>query len=142
MNRKKSIETVQITVKITKQTYETLRKLSAKENKPLSEIVRCFIDKGLSIQSYKNDIDFIRSQIKEQVTSVLKPALERIIKISIKTGVISAAGYFLNAQVLSELVNPSRRKELNEILEESKKMGVAYFKLSDSEIEKFYDGLR
>lgn len=138
MNGKPLIMTVQISVKVTNQTYETLKKLSSKENKPIAEIIRQFIEKGLSLQSYKDDTNFIRIQIREEMTSILKPSIDRIIKICVKSGIVSAAGYFLNAQALSEFINPSRQKEFSKSLEESKKMGVAYFKLKDKEIEEFY----
>lgn len=127
---------IQITVKVKPNIDEELKRLSAKTNRPVAELVREFIDKGLNINGYKNETDFIREQIREELKSILLPNIERLIKIIVKSGITSASSFFLTGKVLSELVAPSRQLELKEILEEAKKLGIAYIQAKDSDLSK------
>ena len=69
--------------------------------------------------------------------SIVDPKIERIIKLIVKSGIVSAAGYFLNAEMLAEFIPPTRQRELQNVLLESKKQGIVYFRLTDQEIEEF-----
>ncbi len=129
--------TMQVTVRLPMEVYESLQKLSSKNKKAMAENMRIFIEKGLNVQANKEDIDFIRKQIREELYSIISPNIERIVKICVKSGIVSAAGYFLNAEALTEFVHPSRQRDFKKSLDESKKLGVAYFRIKDSEIEEY-----
>lgn len=132
-------KTIQITVKVRESTYQSLVKYAAKSGRPLAEIVRGFIDKGMNIEGYKEEIDFIRRNIREEINAILKPQTERLIKLFLKGGIAGAAGYFLNAVALSEFVAPQRQREFEEILTRSKKLGVQYFKMPSEEAINLLD---
>jgi hypothetical protein len=136
MNKKQE-PTVQITVKVKEPLLKDLQKVARKSGVSLAELVRGYIDKGMGIDAAKADIDFVRQQIREELSAQLKPAVERIVKLTIKSGIASAAGYFLNASALSEFISPARQREYEEVLAESKKLGVYYFRLPSSEVEEF-----
>ena len=136
MNPKKQ-PTVQITVKVKESQYKDLQKLARKSGVSLAELVRGYINKGMGVDTSKADIDFIRQNIREELSAQLKPAVERMIKLMVKSGIVSAAGYFLNAAALSEFIPPTRQREYEEVLAESKKLGVAYFRLPSNETEEF-----
>ncbi len=137
VNKKLKENSVFTGVKLDKKTRETLEKWAIKEGVTISELIREFIVKGMSIGSYKEEIDFIRQQIREEISMQLKPAIDRLVKITVKSGIVSAAGYFLCASALSEFVHPARQKEYEEVLAESKKLGVYYFRLPSKEAEEF-----
>lgn len=137
MNPKKE-KAVQLTVKVTPATSEALQTLSSKQHISVAQLLRSYIDKGLAIDAYKGDIDFIRKQINEELRHVLHPQVERLAKIGVKAGIASAASQFLTAELLSSFVHESRRRDYEEVLTEAKKLAVAYFKLRDDEIEQFY----
>jgi predicted DNA-binding protein len=137
--RKTQEKTIQITVKVKESTYQSLNKYAAKSGRPLAEIVRGFIDKGMNIEGYKEEIDFIRRNIREEINAILKPRTERLIKLFLKGGIAGAAGYFLNAVALSEFVSPQRQREFEEILTRSKRLGVQYFKMPSEEAINLLD---
>jgi len=122
---------------VTEDKYKLLQGLAKTRNLSLSEYVRQMLDDGASIDGCKNDIDFIRKHIREELTNIVDPKIERIIKLIVKSGIVSAAGYFLNAEMLAEFIPPTRQRELQNVLLESKKQGIVYFRLTDQEIEEF-----
>jgi predicted DNA-binding protein len=126
-----------VTFRMTEEKKAELEKLAAKRKMPVSELIREFIDKGLSVQGYSDDIDFIRRNIREELKAQLAPAVDRLVKLTVKSGIVSAAGYFLNASALSEFVHPSRQREFEETLAESKKLGIYYFRLPSNEAAEF-----
>ena len=133
-------KTVQITVKVKESAYQNLVKYAAKSGRPLAEIVRGFIDKGMNIEGYREEIDFIRKNIREEINAILKPQTERLIKLFLKGGIAGTAGYFLNAAALSEFVVPERQREFEEVLTRAKKLGVQYFKMPSDEAFDLLDG--
>ena len=127
----------QLTVKVTPQQQKDLQKLAASQHISLAQLLRNFIDKGLTVDGHAEGIDFIRRHIREEINNALNPRMERLIKLQVKGGIVSAAGYFLNAEMLAEFIPPTRQRELQDVLLESKKQGVVYFRLTDQEIDEF-----
>jgi hypothetical protein len=91
------------------------------------------------IEKTQKDMDFIRSNIRAELESYLKPQVERIIKCVIKGGITSSAGYYLNAKALAEFVPPHLRVEYENALLESKKLGVAHMQVKDRKVEEFME---
>ena len=52
------------------ETLESLDKLAAKKHTTASELVRGYVDKGLSIEGNREDIDFIAQIIRQELTAV------------------------------------------------------------------------
>ena len=97
-------EIVQITVKVTKEKAEILKTLSTKKHMSMSELVRRFIDKGLNVESYKEDVDFFAEIVRAELTSIynindIKQILDiqtnRLAKMIMKIGKISSGQLFL-----------------------------------------------
>lgn len=129
MNSKRLIKT---SLKLPKEKDEALLKYANKyHNGNKSSAIREFIDKGLAINSYKDEIDFIRQIINEELESTLEPYMNRLIAISLKGGVMSASSHFALAEVLEKLVDPKYRRILEEVLTENKKRGYAYMTSKD-----------
>ena len=117
----------QLTVKISTEKEKSLKKYANQyHNGNVAKSVREFIDKGLAINSYKDDIDFIRQMINEEIENSIEPYMKRIISICVKGGVMSASSHFALAEVLQKLVDPKYRRILEEVLTENKKRGYAY----------------
>lgn len=117
--------------------YDALEKLSAKNGINISEQIRIFINKGLSIEATQSDIDDICSHIRTELESYLKPQVDRIIKCVIKGGISSSASYYLNAKALSEFVPVHLQVEYENALMESKKLGIAHMQVRDRKIDEF-----
>ena len=128
---------VKVSFWITEDEHKLLSGLAQKRHLSLSEYVRRTLEDGASVDGCKNDIDFIRRHIREELSNIINPKVERIVKLVVKSGIVSAAGYFLNAEMLAEFIPPTHQRELQDVLLESKKQGVVYFRLTDQELEEF-----
>lgn len=71
-------KTIQITIKVKESIYQELVKYAARSGRPPAEIVRGFIDKRMNIEGYKEDIDFIRKNIRE---GEFKKEIRRILNV-------------------------------------------------------------
>ena len=124
-------------IKIPKDKKIQLEKYANKyHNGNISMAIREFIDKGLAINSYKDEITFIRQMINEELEATLNPYMNRLIAISSKGAIMSASSHFALAEVLNKLVAPEDRRILEEVLAENKKKGYVYIKSKDYKIEK------
>ena len=131
---KKQLEFVGI--KIPKDKKRQLEKYANKHhNGNISIAIREFIDKGLAINSYKDEITFLRQMINEELEPTLNPYMNRIIAISSKGAIMSASSHFSLAEVLASLVDPRYRRNLEEILTESKKKGYVYITSKDEKLK-------
>ena len=130
-------ETRKISVRILSDTYASLEALAASRQITPSELIREYIDKGLSVDATLADMDNIRAHIRAELESYLRPQVDRIIKCVVKGGIVSSAGYFLTAKALADFVPPEFQVEYEDALLESKKLGIAHMQVKDSKVEEF-----
>ena len=119
-NKKK--ETVKISVRILKEDYEKLCKLSTNDNKGISQIVRDFIEDGLKIKANTEDIEKITAIIKKQMEIVCVSPIDRMIKIIIKNIKSTEA----NKQVTYELLKEFTKQNSDEIIEKAEQLAGVY----------------
>lgn len=117
--------------------YDSISSYSIKKSISISEAVRQLISKSLILEKTTEDMDFIRSNIRAELESYLRPQVERIIKCVIKGGIASSAGYYLSAKAISDFVPEHRQAEYESALMESKKLGVAHMQVRDRKVEEF-----
>lgn len=132
-----SKETRKVSIRMMNDTYLALEELAASRRITPSELIRQYIDKGLSVDATLADMDNIRSHIRAELESYLKPQVDRIIKCVIKGGITSSAGYFLTAKALASFVPPHLQVEYESALMESKKLGIAHMQVKDKKVEDF-----
>lgn len=127
-------------------TLKTLDTLAAKNNTTTSELVRQFVEKGLSVDGYKQDVDFIASILRQELLSVyhiedIKAVVEqqtnRIAKMHMKSGKIDAAAFFLLIKVLMNLAHEGTEDEFDQMLNEAVTLGVDYMQKKDFQINSF-----
>lgn len=129
-----------------KETLEALDKLAAKKHTTTSELVREYVDRELSIEGSREDIDFIARLIRQEITAVyhvdeIKAIVDhdadRLAKMLMKIGKINGAMFFLLIKVLMNLVGEGREDEFDRMLSESVKLGVDYMQKKDFQINSF-----
>lgn len=130
-------ETRKISVRILSDTYASLEALATSRRITPSELIREYIDKGLSVEATLADMDNIRAHIRAELESYLRPQVDRIIKCVVKGGITSSAGYFLTAKALADFVPPELQVEYEDALLESKKLGIAHMQVKDNKVEEF-----
>lgn len=93
-------------VVLTDELMDALNRYSAKNHITSSQAIRQFIEKGLSIESYEQHQTEIRKYIREEIETVLpivmKPYMERLIKMQAVATRVSSAALQCNVAVLAE----------------------------------------
>ena len=127
-------------------TLETLDKLAAKKQTTTSELVRGYVEKGLSLDGNREDIDFIASIIRQELMAVyhvedMKGICDhntnRLAKMLMKIGKINGAIFFLLIKVLINLTNEGSEDDFEQMLSEAVKLGVDYMQKKDFQINSF-----
>lgn len=128
------------------ETLKTLDTLAAKNNTTTSELVRQFVEKGLSVEGYRQDIDFIAGIIRqelmavyhiEDIKAVVEQQANRIAKMHMKSGKIDAAAFFLLIKVLMNVANEGTEDQFDQMLNEAVTLGVDYMQKKDFQINSF-----
>lgn len=143
----KPYTTIQLNVKVTEDTADQIRKLAITHDITVAEQFRRFIEQGLSVQCYEQNIDLIASIIRQELMSIYRPEdiqrrvaeqlEESLRKFEIaqrKSGKVSASGYFLLIKMMIYLTNQISEEDFVHMVEESGKLGVEYMKQSNSSI--------
>lgn len=117
-------------------TMKELKKLAALRNIYVSDIVREFVKKGLAINSYKEDTELIREIVREELKNVLEPQINRIVKMLMKIGKVSAGTMYSNLSVIQHIVDQDQQ-EFYEMVNRSLRLGVDYMKKKDIEIDGY-----
>ena len=108
---------------------EEIEKLANHRNCFASDVIRDFVDKGLSVQGYKNDVDFLVSIIRQEVKVEMRAQANRLAAMMYKIGVIAAANYFMDVQMMSDVINPSMQADFKDIHSNAQKQGREYMNL-------------
>lgn len=139
MSNKKPRTVQRRSVAFTVHQLEQLEKLAAKKNTTASDLIRTFIDKGLEIDGYTQDVDFIAGIVRQEIKAQLSPQIERLVKILMKSGKISAALYYLTLKLFVQMVSGERLVSLKEMATETRKLGVKYMQYKDHEINQYLE---
>lgn len=117
-----------VSVTLTEDEYNEVKRIAAKEDRSMSEVGRMFITQGLNGTLTKDNMDDIAPVIREQVDSVLSPKLERLISLVAKTCIQSGTAAYLSADAIFKFVPAVQREEVNDSYEEARKKAVVYMK--------------
>lgn len=117
-----------ITVTFTDEEYASLKLIASKENVSMSEVVRNYTKHGLNGTLTKDNIDFLVPIIREQLSSIINPAVERLSMLSAKACVQSGAAAYLSAEAINRFVQPSEREDVAKVYEAARKKSVLYIK--------------
>ena len=128
-------QTVQITVKVRQGEYESLQKLAAKTHRPMAEIVRGYIKGGMDIERSKEDIDFIRKQIREELDIMLRPQINRLAKLLMRIGMMTISFCYFNSKIVHRFVPFTDRVSYEELLAECKHNAAAYLNMRDASLD-------
>ncbi len=129
-----------------KYTLEKIEKIAINKGLKTSEVIRLFIDKGLNIESSREDIDFITDIIRQELTSIyrledIKEILDkqtnRLAKMLMKIGKMSTGQLFLLINLFLQIVDSADENKFDEILEKSMRNGVNYMQKKDFQVNDF-----
>jgi hypothetical protein len=123
-------------VRFKAKSIEEMQKIADIQNVTVSEIVREFVEKGLTVDGYKEDIDFITGIIRQELKDILEPQINRIVKMLMKIGKVSAGTMYSNLALI-QLINEEDQEVYFEMLTRSLRLGVDYMKKKDFEVDTY-----
>lgn len=118
---------------------EQLDKLAVRQKTTTSELVRVYVEKGLAIDGHKEDVDLIATIVRQEIKAQLDTQIDRLAKMLMKTGKISAGLYYLVLKLLLKQFGSTRSQSLRELATETRKMGVKYMQMRDYEINDYLE---
>lgn len=123
------------TIRLDQTTYNQLNKIAQSRNKPLATVIRETIKKGLSVEWIDENVDTVSKIVRQQLDLTLKPHVNRLAKLSSKSGHMSATAAFLNVQAFMDLVPKEKRKDVIELYNNARKKAVEYMKTNTKDWE-------
>jgi predicted DNA-binding ribbon-helix-helix protein len=123
-------------IRFEKKDMIELQKIASLRNISVSEVVREYVKKGLVITSYKEDTDFIREVVREELRDVLEPQINRIVKMLMKIGKVAAGTMYSNLNVIHQITDQDQQ-EFYDMVNRSLRLGVEYMKKKDMEIDTY-----
>jgi hypothetical protein len=122
-------------VDLSPATYEALRKIAAVQNKPVSEIIRKYIEQGLNVDKTARDIDFIRKQIREELDIMLKPQINRLAKLLMRVGMMDISFCYFTSKLVHLFAPVDDRTSYEELMAECKHNAAAYLNMRDASLD-------
>jgi hypothetical protein len=109
-------------------TLEQIEKIAAKKNVYASDVIRDFVNKGLSVTGYEDNVELISGIVRQVVSAEIGRQANRLAAMLFKIGVITAGGYFMSARIISDVINPSMQEDFKDINSNARKLGIDYMK--------------
>lgn len=125
----------QIHLRVEDDQYQKIKNLAHKRGLSITVLLREFIDQGLQERLAAENLDLIAMVVRKQVEITMKPHVERLARLSSKTGHMAATSTFLNAQALMDLVPDDRRREIRTMYANARKQAVQFMKTKTTEYE-------
>lgn len=133
-------------VYLTKEMCGQIDKIADREHISRNEQIRRYIEKGLAVEGYGQDIDLIAGIIRqelqaiyhiEDIKAVVEQQTNRIAKMHMKSGKIGAAAFFLLIKVLMNVAHEGTEEQFDQMLNEAVSLGVDYMQKKDFQINSF-----
>ena len=126
---------VKRSVDLSPKTYEALQKIAATQGKPVSELIRKYINDGMSADKTREDIDFIRKQIREELDILLKPQINRLAKLLMRIGMMTVSFCYFSSKIVHMFVPIRDRTSYEELMAECKHNAAAYLNMRDASLD-------
>lgn len=117
-----------ISATFTDKDYETIKLIATKNNVSMSEVVRDYTIQGLNGKLTQDNLDVLVPIIREQLSSILDPAINRLASLSAKTCVQAGAAAYLSAEAIAKLVPVELSEEVENSYEAARKKAVQYMR--------------
>ena len=133
--RAKSVipKTQKRSVVFTSETLEQIEKLAIKKNVFASDIIRGFVEKGMAVNGYEENIDTITAIIHQEIETSIKSLANRLAGMINRLTIISAAGYYTNIATVSDLIDKDRYSSFEKIERLARKRALVYANMKSAD---------
>lgn len=133
-------------VYLTKEMCEQVDQAAVRGHISRNEQIRRYIERGLDVEGYSQNIDFIAGILRqellavyhiEDIKTIVEQQTNRIAKMHMKSGKIDAAAFFLLIKVLMNLAQEGTTDQFDQMLGEAVALGVDYMQKKDFQVNSF-----
>lgn len=124
----KAEDNTRINVQFDIDSYKQIKLIADKNHISMSEVVRSWAMQGLNGTLTQKNLDILIPIIREQLSSILDPAVNRLASLSAKTCVQAGAAAYLTAEAILKFVPENKSEEVIESYERARKKSVLYTK--------------
>lgn len=110
------------------ESYKQIKLIADKNHQSMSEVVRDWAMQGLDGTLTEQNLNVLIPIIREQLDSILNPAVNRLASLSAKTCVQAGAAAYLAAEALNSFVPSEKSQDFMDAYESARKKSVAYMK--------------
>lgn len=135
---KQQEEKITTSIYLTKQMCSEIDKKADREHISRNEQIRKYIEKGLAIESYEENIDLITTIIRQELDASIKGLGNRLAGMLNRVTIISAAGYYANIALISELIDTDRYSSFEKIERLARKRALAYANMKSGDALKAF----
>lgn len=125
-SQSKDKEHIVTSIYIPKEILKSVDKMAARSHITRTEQIRRFIEKGLAIESYEENLDIISGVIEQELSVQIKKLGNRLAALINRLTIISAAGYYTNITIMSELIDRDLYSSFEKIEAAARKRALAY----------------
>ncbi len=143
--RKENEKLEKLTIRLSKEKKESIKRMVEKSSyNSISELARAGIDKELSIQIYKDSLDFIIKELDHMLDEKLKPFISSQRKINVKYLRTTAINTYLNGEIMAKLFGDDMHKTFSQMLASARKKANYYISrdtegMSKKDLYDFYE---
>lgn len=120
------VKTERVSLHLPQDTIDTLKRLAAKNGTDLSKEIRRAIDGYLDIECNMENLDMINGVIRQELSAQIKMLGNRLAGLINRLTIISAAGYYANIAIISDLIDTDRYSSFEKIEAAARKRALAY----------------
>ena len=120
------VKTERVSLHLPQDTIDTLKRLAAKNGTDLSKEIRRAIDGYLDIECNMEYLDMINGVIRQELSAQIKMLGNRLAGLINRLTIISAAGYYANIAIISDLIDTDRYSSFEKIEAAARKRALAY----------------
>jgi len=129
---------LRVCFRVGESTDNAIRRIANAEGKNISMVYRDMVEMGLEAAGYRKGGESMAELIRRNLDEILKPQADRLAAMSAKAAQISAANFFLMTWLADQQVPSYQKEELSSLVQESRKLGVEFLKLSrDKNLDEF-----
>jgi len=136
--KEESVKTERKTLHLPVDTIKTLEKLAAKNGTDLSKEIRHAIDAYLDVEVTADNINMINGVIHQELEIQIKALGNRLASMLNRNTIISAAAYYANIAIISDLIDTDRYSSFEKIESIARKKALAYANTKNADALKVF----
>lgn len=117
-----------ISITVEPEIYQQIFNMARKENKKMSQIGRALLEDALNSKICQENIDFLSSIMREQLSAIMQVYMERDLRLLSKTCMQASTSAYLCAEALNRFVPEGKRIDYATAYEKAQRKALTYLK--------------